>query len=150
MVLHATNAANSPLAPNDPRSLRLDQITTVLSVMLVTLAAVNAVFIAWATTLDTRHSAALARALGATPAQITAGISAAQIIPALVGALLGIPGGIGTYDAVKNAGTPVIPAAGWVAAMVVGTVLAAAVLTAIPARIGARQPVAEALKAETT
>lgn len=149
MVLHATGAANSPLAPNDPRNMRLDQITTVLSVMLIILAAVNAVFIAWATTLDTRHSSALARALGATPAQITAGISVAQMLPALAGALLGIPGGIGIYDAVKNAGTPVIPAAGWLAVMVFGTVLAAAILTAVPARIGARQPVAEVLQAET-
>jgi ABC-type antimicrobial peptide transport system permease subunit len=149
MVVHATNAANSPLTPNDPRNLRLDQVTTVLSVMLTILAAANAVFIAWAATLDTRHSSALARALGATPGQITAGISVAQILPALAGALLGIPGGIGIYDAVKNAGTPVIPAAGWVAAMVLGTVLAAAILTAIPARIGARQPVAEVLQAES-
>lgn len=148
MVVHATNAANSPLTPNDPRNLRLDQVTTVLSVMLIILAAVNAVFIAWATTLDTRHSSALARALGATPGQITVGISVAQILPALVGALLGVPGGIGIYNAVKSAGTPVIPAAGWVAVLVLGTVLAAAILTAIPARIGARQPVAEVLQAE--
>jgi hypothetical protein len=32
--------------------------------------------------------------------------------------------------------------------MVLGTVLAVAILTAIPARIGARQPVAEVLQAE--
>jgi putative ABC transport system permease protein len=149
MVVHATNAANTPLTPNDPRNLRLDQATTVLSAMLIILAAVNAIFIAWATALDTRHSSALARALGATPAQITAGISVAQILPALAGALLGIPGGIGIYDAVKNAGSPVIPPAGWVTVMVLSTVLAAAILTAIPARIGARQPVAEILQAET-
>ena len=71
MVGHATNAANNPLTPNDPLNLPLDQVKTVLSVMLIILAAVNAIFIAWATTLDTRHSSALARALGATPAQIT-------------------------------------------------------------------------------
>ena len=101
MVVHATSTANSPFTPNDPRNLRLDQVTTVLSVMLIILAAVNAILIAWATTLDTRHSSALARALGATPTQIALGISVAQI------------------------------------------------LTAIPARIGARQPVAEILQAET-
>jgi putative ABC transport system permease protein len=37
------------------------------AVMLVVLAAVNAVFIAWTTVLEARHPAALARALGATP-----------------------------------------------------------------------------------
>jgi hypothetical protein len=38
------------------------QATTIISVMLVILAAVNTVIIAWATALDTRHPAALARA----------------------------------------------------------------------------------------
>jgi putative ABC transport system permease protein len=149
MVLHATNAGYGLHTPDDPLNLRLDQVTTVLSVMLIMLAAVNAIFIAWATILDSRHASALTRALGATPRQITAGISVAQILPAFAGALLGIPGGIGIYDAVKNAGSPVMPPAGWVAVMVLGTVLTVAVLTAIPARIGASQPVAKVLKAET-
>lgn len=49
----------------------------------VLLAAVNAVFNAWTTAMETRHPAALAHALGVTPAQITAGLSAAQLLPAL-------------------------------------------------------------------
>ena len=68
---------------------------------------------------------------------------------ALHGAPADDPGGIGIYDAVKNAGSPVIPPAGWMTVMVLGTVLAAVVLAAIPARIGARVPVAEILQAET-
>jgi putative ABC transport system permease protein len=54
---------------------------------------------AWTTALDARRPAALARALGATPAQVTTGLSVAQLLPALAGALLGIPGGIGINDA---------------------------------------------------
>jgi len=128
---------------------RVAQATTIISVALVILAAVNAVFIAWATALDARHSAALARALGATPAQITTGLSVAQLFPALAGALLGIAGGIGiTAITAKNGGTTTIPPVLWLAVMVVVTLLAVALLTAIPARIGARRPVAEVLQAE--
>lgn len=148
LVVHATNGTSS-LSPNDLYTLRVDQVTTVLSVMLVVLAAVNAFFIAWATILDTRHAAALARALGATPGQVTVGISVAQLLPALLGALAGIPGGIGIYDAAKNGGATALPAVGWLAVMVIGTVLTVAALTALPARIGARRPVAEHLRAET-
>ncbi len=141
LVLHAT-AAGWSFGP------RVTQATTIVSVTLVVLAAVNAVFIAWTTAVETRHPAALARALGATPAQITAGLSAAQLLPALAGALLGIPGGIGIYDAAKNGGTTTIPSALWLAVMVAGTLLAIAVLTAVAAHIGARRPVTEALQAE--
>lgn len=148
MVVHATSTANSLRTPNDPRDVRLDQVTAVISVMLIVLAAVNAIFIAWATVLDTRHSAALARALGASPKQVTAGILAGQVLPALAGALLGIPGGIGVWYAAKNAGAPTIPAPGWLAVMVLGTIGAVAVLTVIPARIGTRQPAAAALRAD--
>jgi hypothetical protein len=126
------------------------QALTLILVMLVILAAVNVVFVAWATALDARHSAALARALGATPDQIAAGLSAAQLIPALAGALIGIPGGIGLYEAPKNgAGPAMIVPVPWIAVMVAGTLLTAAVLTAIPARISARRPAAEVFQAET-
>ncbi|HEY5989112.1 MAG TPA: hypothetical protein VIV12_22435 [Streptosporangiaceae bacterium] len=87
---------------------------------------------------------------GATPAQITTGLSVAQLLPALAGALLGIPGGIGIYDAAKNGpGATTIPPALWLAVMVVVTLLAVAVPTAIPARIGARRSAAEVLQAES-
>jgi ABC-type lipoprotein release transport system permease subunit len=142
LVLHAT-AASWSFAPG------LHQAATIVSVMLVVLAAVNAVFIAWATALDARHPAALARALGATPAQITSGLSVAQLLPALLGALLGIPGGIGIYGATKDGGPTTIPPALWLVAMVAGTLLVITVLTAIPARIAARRPVTEVLQAET-
>jgi putative ABC transport system permease protein len=143
LVLRATAAAVT-VGP------RVIQATTIISVMLVILATVNAVFIAWATALDARHPAALARALGATPAQITTGLSVAQLLPALAGALLGIPGGIVIYDAPKNGpGPTVLPSALSLAVMVAGILLAVAVLTAIPARLGARHPAAETLGSET-
>lgn len=44
--------------------------------------------------LDNRHAAALTRALGATPRDVTLALAAAQVLPALAGAVLGVfPGG---------------------------------------------------------
>jgi putative ABC transport system permease protein len=143
LIVHATDTYRF-LGP------KVTEVVTIISVMLVILAAVNAVIIGWATALDARHSAALARALGATPDQITTGLSVAQLLPALAGALLGIPGGIGISDAARNGGGPTtIPPALWLAVMVIVILLAVTVLTAIPARISARRPVAEVLQAET-
>ena len=60
----------------------------------------------WAMVVDARRSSAVARALGATPGQVSAGLSGAQVLPALIGALLGIPGGFGLVNAVRhNAGS---------------------------------------------
>jgi putative ABC transport system permease protein len=124
-----------------------NRVLLVITVMLVALATVNAIFITWATALDARHSLALARALGATPRQVSAGLSAAQVLPAFTGAVLGIPGGLGLYMAVVPDEAP-IPPLSWLLAVVAGTVLVVAVLTTIPARRGARRPVAEILQAE--
>jgi len=141
-VLRATTGSWS-LGP------RVTQATTIVSVMLVLLAAVDAGVIAWTTALDARHTAALARALGATPAGITAGIAVAQLLPSLLGALLGIPGGIAVFDLAKRGGDTVFPSAASLAVIVLGALVAVALLTAIPARIGARRPVAEVLQAGT-
>ena len=123
---------------------RLNQVLLVITITLVALAAVNAIFITWATALDARHSTALARALGATPHEISAGLSTAQVPSALVGAILGIPGGLGLLAAVGAPNPPL-----WQLLVVVpGTVLTMAALTTIPARQGARRPVAETLQSE--
>ena len=98
--------------------------------------------------LDARPASALARALGATPGQISAGIAAAQVLPAAPGALLGVPLGIGLFAAASHGAGVVGPPVWWLAAAVLGTVAAVGVLSAIPARIGARRPVAGVLAAE--
>ena len=112
----------------DPRAERMDQVLLVITITLVALAAVNAIFITWATALDARHSSALARALGATPRQVSAGLAAAQVLPALVGAILGIPGGIALFAAVGDSTT--IPPLWQLLAVVPGTVLVVLILTA--------------------
>ncbi len=143
LVLHTTTASWS-LGP------RVTEATTIVSVMLAVLAAVNAVFIAWTTVLEARHPAALARALGATPEQITVGLSVSQLLPALLGALLGIPGGIGIYDAAKSGGATTVPSVLALVLLVVLTVLVLAALIAVPTHVGARRPVAEVLHGKAT
>jgi putative ABC transport system permease protein len=136
--------ASSPVDAS--KTDRLDQVLLMITLTLVALAAVNAIFITWATALDARRSSALARALGATPQQVSAGLSAAQLLPALAGALLGVPGGLALFDAVGD--STAAPAAWQLLAVVVGTMLFVAALTAIPARLAARRPVAEILRSE--
>jgi putative ABC transport system permease protein len=131
------------------RAQREDQVLLIITIMLAGLAAVNAIFITQATVQDTKHPAAVARALGTTPRQLTAGLALAQVIPALAGAILGIPAGYGLFTLVNQGGTASQPPAWWFIAAVLIAMLALAVLTSIPARIGARRPVAPVLQSDT-
>jgi ABC-type lipoprotein release transport system permease subunit len=152
----AVLAANAQLVQDaelvggsDPSTERANQVLLVITVSLVALAAVNAIFVTWGTALDARHSSALARALGATPQEVSTGLSAAQVLPALVGAVLGIPGGLVLFASVGGGEDGVTGPPLWqLLAVVPATVLLVAVLTAIPARLGARRPVAEILQSE--
>ena len=132
----------------NPVISRDEQMLTVLTAVLVALTVLNAACAAWATVLDARSASALARALGATPRQVSAGIATAQMLPAAPGVLAGVPLGLGLFAAAaRGVGLVVLPV-WWLAAAVVGIVAAVGVLSAIPARIGARRPVAEVLAAE--
>jgi putative ABC transport system permease protein len=152
LTFHATagqkiNGGGSGLS--DPVLARDEQVLLVLTVMLLTLAALNAIVTAWTTMLDTRHPAALARALGATPRTVAAGLTAAQLLPAVPGVVLGIPLGIGLFAAADHGGLITVPPAWWLAAAVLATLAAVTGLAAVPARVGARRPVAGILQAET-
>jgi putative ABC transport system permease protein len=127
---------------------RAVQATVIISIMLIVLAAVNTVFIAWATALDARRPAALMRALGATPAQVATGLSVAQLGPAFVGAMLGIPGPIVLY--LNGGRLSTIPPVPWLVAVVIVTLLAVGVLTAGATLAGSRRSVSEVLESETT
>ena len=120
----------------------------VTTAMLVSLALVNAIFIARASEQDSRHTSAVIRALGASPQQVATGMSIAQVFPALAGALVGIPAGIALYASVKHGATMTYPSIGAVISLVVATVVGIAAITAVPVRIAARQPVAEMLQVE--
>jgi putative ABC transport system permease protein len=132
---------------SNPVINRDEQMLTIITVMLVTLAALNALFTTWATVLDARRSAALMQALGARTRQVSSGLVIAQLLSALPGAILGLPLGLLLFKAAVHGGA--LPPASWLAAAVLGTLVVMAALTAIPARIGTRQPVAVVLQSET-
>jgi putative ABC transport system permease protein len=148
LAVHATNNQDAELVGGtDPGTVRMNQVLLVITVTLVALAAVNTIFVTWATAVDAKHSSALARALGATPQQVSSGLSAAQVLPALAGAVLGIVGGLALFAALSGDETASPPL--WqLLAVVPVTVLVVAALTTIPARLGARRPAAETLQAE--
>ncbi|MEV4382599.1 FtsX-like permease family protein [Streptosporangium sp. NPDC049644] len=119
-----------------------------VTVLLIALAVVNTLTFTWTTAMEARANMAIARTLGATPGQITAGLSVAQLLPSLLGAIIGVPLGIGLLSlfAARNA---VDPPSSWLLGAALATLLATAALTALPARLAARRPVAQALSAET-
>src|SRR5580693_4118553 len=129
-----------------PRRALLSAANIVVTIMLVVLAALNAIFTTWATVIDARRASALMRALGARAPQVSLGLVVAQELAALPGAIVGIPLGILLFHAaVKDGSLPPVP---WIAGAVLGALLAMAALTVIPAWVGARQPAAEVLQAE--
>jgi putative ABC transport system permease protein len=132
----------------DPRGARLDQVLLVITVTLVVLAAINVVFITWSTAMDSRRSLAVARALGASPRQVSESVAAAQVIPAIPGALLGIPTGLALYALVKSTTPMVVPTTWSLVTIVVAAILAVMGLSALPARISAHRSVVNVLQAE--
>ncbi len=130
------------------QTARVDQVLFVVAVMLVVLAAANVIFIVRAAVQDTRHASAMMRALGASPQQLAASLSISQTGPAAVGAVLGIAGGYGMFVAANQGGMIAFPPTWTLIVALIGTVIAVAGLTAIPARIGTRVPVTEVLQAD--
>jgi hypothetical protein len=131
---------------SNPVVNRDEQMLAVITIMLVALAVLNALFTTWAMVLDARRAAALMRALGARARQVSSGLVVAQVLAALPGAILGIPLGIGLFKIAVKHGS--LPPPLWLITTVVATLLAMAALTTVPAWLGMRQPVAEVLQAE--
>jgi ABC-type lipoprotein release transport system permease subunit len=155
LFAHATLAVSGSGTGGNPgladtgfvsQAARENQVLLTITVMLVALAMVNVTFITWATVQDARHAAAVTRALGATAGQLTAGLSAAQLVPAGVGALAGLAGGYGLFTAANQGGGASQPPAWWLITALLGTLIAVAGLTAGPARLAARVPIAAALQ----
>jgi putative ABC transport system permease protein len=144
--LGATTSSLTAGGLHDPVVTRDEQMLAVITVMLIVVAALNAIFTTWATVTDARRASALMRALGTRTRQLSTGLVITQVLCALPGAIVGIPLGYLLFKAAVHDGTPA--PAGWLAATALGTLLVMAGLTLVPARIGARQPVAEVLQSE--
>lgn len=127
----------------DARNERQLQAMFLVAAVACVLALLNTVVSTWTAVLDTRRPLAVARALGATPAQAGAGLAVAQLLPAVPGVVLGIPFGAQLYlffDGDRHA------PASWLLTAAFGVLLAVAALTAVPALAAARRPVADVLR----
>jgi putative ABC transport system permease protein len=143
--------AHAPIANLTISNLKVDrfnELTAIITAMLVILAAVNTTFIAWATAADGRFSSALERALGATAGQVTAGLSMAALLPALPGAIIGIPLGVVVYHLLSSGLSLAVPPAWQLVGVFLATLLAVTLLTAIPSRLDARRSPAQVLQTE--
>jgi putative ABC transport system permease protein len=70
------------------------------------------------------------------------------VLPALAGAILGVPGGLALFVALGGGDGVTGPPTWQLLAVVPGTALVVALLTAIPARLAARRPAAKILQSE--
>ncbi|MEV0146284.1 MULTISPECIES: FtsX-like permease family protein [unclassified Nonomuraea] len=130
----------------DLRDVHDRRLLLAVTVLVLALATVNTVTLTWTTAMEARTTMAIARALGATPGQISAGLSTAQLLSALPGAVAGVPLGVGVLLSVGERSTPPIS---WMLTAALATLLATAALAALPARLAARRSVAQTLSAET-
>ncbi|GAB7051477.1 ABC transporter permease [Catenuloplanes indicus] len=126
---------------------RLRSALFLIVTVVCVLALLNTVVSTRTAVLDAERPLAVARALGATPAQAGAAVAISQLLPALPGVALGLPLGIGiarftndTYGA-----EPYAPA-WWMLSAACAVLLVVTALTAIPALTMARRPVAGTLR----
>ncbi|MEU2610213.1 FtsX-like permease family protein [Micromonospora sp. NPDC007271] len=134
--------------PN-PQNARTNQAVLLVIVVLCVLALINAIVSTWTAVLDARQPLAVARALGATPAQASTGMAVAQLLPAVPGVVAGVPAGV-WLCLVVGRGEVRYPPDSWLFATGLGVLLAIAALTAIPAMAAARRPVADTLQSTPT
>jgi putative ABC transport system permease protein len=131
----------------NPVHTAVSHVLLIITVVLIALAVVNAVFVAHTTIRDSRRPLAVARSLGASPEQVRAGVTASQLTAAVPGAVLGIPLGIALIAA-SSRGNLTIPSVWGLLAVLLVALTGLMVISAGPARSAARLPVAEILQAE--
>lgn len=136
-----------PYNPNTPKT---DAILLVITVVLAVLAVVNALVITWATSVDARKPLGVARALGATTAQLSRGLSSALLIPAVPGAIAGVPLGLLFVTAASHGSHVTAPPAILLVGTCLGVMAAIGMLSAIPARIEARRATVDVLASDPT
>lgn len=129
------------------REVQNHRLLVAVTVLLVVLAFVNTIAITWMLAMEARISMAVTQALGATPGQVSAGLSLAQLLPAVPGAVGGVYVGIALFG-FFNVGGLVMPPTWRFVAAVLATLLVTSALSAAPARLAARRPIARTLSAE--
>jgi putative ABC transport system permease protein len=127
---------------------RITHVVWILGAVLVVLAGLNAIFTTWANVLDAQRPTALARALGATPRQVSIALTAPQMLAAFVAVCIGIPAGLALFQLAGGHLAQARPSLLLLLPILPATLAAVALLTFIPARAGAQRSVADALRSE--
>lgn len=133
---------------NNVHDAQTTQVMFGICVTLGLLAAVNTMVLTWSVGLDARHPLAIARTLGATPGQITAGLCVAQVLPALPGVVVGSPIGLLLYLVFSPPSTT-MPSTGSLLTALLAILLGTAAFAAVPAWLHTRRPATDVLSAET-
>jgi putative ABC transport system permease protein len=131
--------------PADPQVAQIHAVTTTLSVLVAVMAAINLVFVTRASAVDARGTLAVARALGVSPTQAAAGLGIAQLIPAMAGMVLGGIAGSVIFEALSSS-NPASPSIVQLTGLALVALALTVTLTAVPARLEARRPIAEVLR----
>jgi putative ABC transport system permease protein len=133
----------------NPVTGEVGHVAFLLSLILVVLAGINAVFISWTTVMEMRRASAILRALGASAHQLLGGLACAQLVSCLVGAIIGVLAGVGLLAAVGNVAVPkAFPGWQWVALLFVASLAVLSGLTIVGARLTGNLPVATVLQEE--
>ena len=120
-------------------------MTTALTLLLAVMAAVNLLFVTRASAVDARRVLAVARAVGVTPTEAAAAFGLGQLLPAIAGLALGGAAGIALFHALASS-HPAGPPTAQLMGLALATLGATLALTALPARLEARRPLAETLR----
>ena len=131
--------------PADPQVAQLQVVTTALTLLLAIMAAINLLFVTRTSAVDARRVLALARAVGVTPTEAAAAVALGQLFPATVGLALGWATGTALFHAL-SAPHPAAPSTTQLVGLALSTLLITLTLTAFPARLEARRPIAETLR----
>jgi ABC-type lipoprotein release transport system permease subunit len=131
--------------PADPQIAQLHTVTAALTLLLAVMAAVNLLFVTRTSAVDARRVLAVARAVGVTPNKAAAALGLAQLLPAVAGLALGGAIGIALFHAL-SASHPVGPPTTQLVELALATLGLTLALTAVPARVEARRPIAETLR----
>jgi putative ABC transport system permease protein len=131
--------------PVDPQVAQLHTVTTALTLLLAVMAGVNLVFVTRASAVDARRVLALARTLGVTPSQAATALGVSQLVPAITGLLLGWITGALLFHSLASSRSVAPPTTQllMLAVLILVTTIA---LTAGPASLEARRPLAETLR----
>jgi putative ABC transport system permease protein len=129
-----------------------DQVIAIIAaaaVLLVLLAAVNAIVVARFAARDNARNHAVMRALGATAGQTTAALVVSQLGASIVAVVVGIPLGVGLWSLMEGGDLPTVSLPpDQLVALAVAVPVAMAALVALPARRHARRPVSPQLTVE--